>query len=128
MSLAEKLLFLVCNKLFGSSFEQFLTYSIFLEIGIFYLVYVLGLVLFIFFSNKAVVESKKYLIPAFFGLFTMIGTMMGFMYINYHNVQYGYDLYKKIIDTTYEFEKWKNNHPELIEKLEKFIEYKELEE
>lgn len=73
-------------------------------------------------------ESKKYLILAFFGLFTMVGTMMGFMYINYHNVQYGYDLYKKIIDTTYEFEKWKNNHPELIEKLEKFIEYKELEE
>ena len=93
---------------------------------IFYLVYFLGLVLFIFFSSKVVVESKKYLILAFFGLFTMIGTMMGFMYINYNNVQYGYDLYKKIIDTTYEFEKWKNNHPELIEKLEKFIEYKEL--
>lgn len=47
---------------------------------IFYLVYFLGLVLFIFFSSKAVVESKKYLILAFFGLFTMIGTMMGFIY------------------------------------------------
>lgn len=91
---------------------------------LFCLVCFLGLILFIVFLGMAIVGSKKYLILAFFGLFTMVGSI----YFYYHNVEYGYDLYKKIIDTTYEFEKWKNNHPELIEKLEKFIEYKELEE
>lgn len=90
---------------------------------IFYLVYFLGLVLVIFFSSKDVAEPKEYLILAFFGFFTIMGTI----YFYAHSVQYGYDLYKEIIDSTYEFEKWKNNHPELIEKLEKFIEYKELE-
>lgn len=45
MSLAEKFLFLICNKLFGTSFEQFLTYSIFLEIGITALVVIIFIVI-----------------------------------------------------------------------------------
>lgn len=52
MSLAEKLLFLVCNKLFGSSFEQFLAYSIFLEIGILSLSMILLIIIYFkFFKN-----------------------------------------------------------------------------
>lgn len=52
MSFVEKLLFLVCNKLFGSSFEQFLTYSIFLEIGVSILVLILFIIIYFKFFKK----------------------------------------------------------------------------
>lgn len=81
-----------------------------------------GLALFIIFLSMTIMKSKKYLIFVFFGCFIMVWSL----YFYTHSVEYGYYLYKKIIDTTYELETWKNNNPELIEKLEKFIEYKEL--
>lgn len=52
MSLTEKFLFLICNKLFGLSFEQFLTYSIFLEIGITVLVAIIFIVICLSFKKR----------------------------------------------------------------------------
>lgn len=91
---------------------------------LFCLIFFLGLAVFIVFLVMAILKSDIYLILAFFGFFTMLGSV----HFYYNDVGYAYYLYKEIIDTTYKFEEWKNNHPELIEKLEKFIEYKELEE